>query len=182
MTNNVNTDDLEKFSSDGKLAGDCEVESMARELLAIREAGDGEVERLEHVLASYEPDLNKESKKLRDIAIARGQQLREAKRREQIMAHHCQKYVEITWEQAEAAYDAAEPVEISREEIDRIVGLVLAMNDEELEGKDLRQQLRDARAEIERLKKILCHVPSRVALEAKESAGYGSHIYPKGEQ
>lgn len=41
----LTNDDLEKFSRDGKLAGDCEVETMARELLAIREAGDEEVEK-----------------------------------------------------------------------------------------------------------------------------------------
>lgn len=50
------------------------------------------------------------------------------------------------------------------------------------EYADLGRRFDGNEEEIERLKKILCHVPSRVALEAKESAGYGEHIYPKGEQ
>jgi len=144
------------------------IEALAkhRELLSLRksrEAGDEEVSSLEdEILHGIGTDYFEDKKgcedarqalsSLVDIAISLRRQNAEAKRREQVMAHHCQKYVEMTWEQAEAAYDAAEPVEISREEIDRIVGLVTAMNDEELEEKDLRQQIRERDAEIERLK------------------------------
>lgn len=119
--------------------------------------------------------------KMRDELITRGQQLRESKRREQVMAHHCQKYVEMTWEQAEAAYDAAEPVEISREEIDRIVDLVVNGNEEDREDEvtaleqrisrlnveyaDLEEQLRSSREEVERLKEQIASSDESLRLE-----------------
>ena len=43
---------------------------------------------------------------------------------------------------------------------------------------ELEQQLAAAREEIAKVRKILAHVPARIAIEAKESAGYGDEIKP----
>lgn len=71
---------LEEYARDGRNAGDCEVEQLARELLTLRtlrDAGDEEVERLRHTIADLGPSLAGEADRLHDIAITRGQQLRE---------------------------------------------------------------------------------------------------------
>lgn len=40
----------------------------------------------------------------------------------------------------------------------------------------LRSQVADLKTENVRLRKILCHVPGRVAMKAKEDAGFGTVI------
>lgn len=48
-----------------------------------------------------------------------------------------------------------------------------------LAAKDLIEQVGYLLDENHRLKRILAHVPARVALKAKEDAGYGDHITTK---
>lgn len=59
-----------------------DVAEIIDELLAlrsIRDAGDEEVEKLRHTIADLGPSLAGEADRLRDIAISRGQELREAR-------------------------------------------------------------------------------------------------------
>ena len=103
----------------------------------------------------------------------------------------------LTPEEAEKAISEAEAVPISREQIERImakvrdpasrppeseaVTMAAKIKQQSAELEQLKRLLAERDAEIERLRKILAHVPGKVAIKAKEDAGYGDEIHAKDE-